>query len=170
MKKNRVIAIALLIALVCGLFAGCSNSNSNQPSEPSDAGNSTQQDNSQPSEPATKSGDKVHLTLFTGKIETIDVMNEIIDAFNASQDRIVVEQEYQKDASNVIKIKFASDEAPDIMTTYEQGFVDEGKYMDLTAVDEFWSRMSPEMKIACTDVSQEKAFRVCTNMTMAGFF
>ena len=157
MKKNRAIAVGLFIALTCGVFAGCSSNQSGGVSQ-------------QGSTPASGSKEPVHITLFTGKIETVDVMNEIIDDFNASQDRIVVEQEYQKDASNVIKIKFASDEAPDIMTTYEQGFVDEGKYMDLTDIEEFWSRMSPEMKVACTDVGQEKAYRVCTNMTMAGFF
>lgn len=97
-------------------------------------------------------------------------MNEIIDEFNASQDHIVVEQEYQKDASNVIKIKFASNEVPDIMTTYEQGFVDEGKYMDISDLNEFWDRMSPDMKAACTDVSSGNVYRICTNMTMAGFF
>jgi len=170
--KKRITAMLVLVALVCGLFAGCSNTN--QSGTPDNNSNTTPQQNTtdKPADPtpAATPAEKVHITLFTGKIETIDVMNEIIDAFNASQDRIEVEQEYQKDASNVIKIKFASDEAPDIMTTYEQGFVDEGKYMDLTDIDEFWSRMTPEMKVACTDVSQQKAFRVCTNMTMAGFF
>lgn len=115
-------------------------------------------------------GEKVRIKLFTGKIETIDVMDDIIADFNASQDRIEVEQEYQKDASNIIKIKFASGEVPDIMTTYEQGFVDEGKYLDLSGQSEWWDRLSPSMKEACTDVKTGNQYRVCTNMTMAGFF
>ena len=154
---KKAIALALSLSLTGVLLAGCQ---SGTPSAGSGSQAST----------GTVDGEVVHIKLFTGKIETIDVMNEIIEDFNASQDRIVVEQEYQKDASNVIKIKFASNEVPDIMTTYEQGFVDEGKYMDLTDLNEFWDRMSPEMKLACTDVNQGKAFRVCTNMTMAGFF
>lgn len=97
-------------------------------------------------------------------------MDDIIADFNASQDRIEVEQEYQKDASNIIKIKFASGEVPDIMTTYEQGFVDEGKYLDLSGQSEWWDRLSPSMKEACTDVKTGNQYRVCTNMTMAGFF
>lgn len=121
-------------------------------------------------EESADSGEVVKLKLFTGKIETIDVMNEIIDEFNASQDRIVVEQEYQKDASNIIKIKFAADEAPDIMTTYEQGFADEGKYLDISEQSEWWDRLSPAMKEACTDVKSGKQYRICTNMTNAGFF
>ena len=56
------------------------------------------------------------------------------------------------------------------MTTYEQGFVDEGKYMDISDLSEFWDRMSPDMKAACTDVSSGNVYRICTNMTMAGFF
>ena len=151
MKRKRLIAVLLTAVMVLGMTAGCGKSGESESGTNAD-------------------GEKGNLKLFTGKIETIDVMDEIIDDFNNSQDRIVVEQEYQKDASNVIKIKFASDEVPDIMTVYEQGFVDEGKYMDLSDQSEWWDRMSPEMKEACTDVKQDKAFRVCTNRTTAGFF
>lgn len=158
MKKNKIAALALVSAMLCGSLAGCGNTGN--------AGNTGES----PESATTKNAEKVNIKLFTGKIETIDVMNEIIGDFNKSQDRITVEQEYQKDASNIIKIKFASNEVPDIMTTYEQGFVDEGKYMDLSDQKEWWDRMTPEMKEACTDVGQGKAFRVCTNMTMAGFF
>lgn len=152
MKKNKIAALALVSAMICGSLAGCGSNGET------------------PESGTVKNAEKVNIKLFTGKIETIDVMNEIIEDFNKSQDRITVEQEYQKDASNIIKIKFASNEVPDIMTTYEQGFVDEGKYMDLSDQKEWWDRMTPEMKEACTDVNQGKAFRVCTNMTMAGFF
>ena len=48
------------------------------------------------------------VNFFTGKIETIDLLNEIIADFNAQNPGIVVEQEYQNDASNIIKVKFAS--------------------------------------------------------------
>lgn len=152
MKRKRITALALASFLALGSLSGCGKTAP------------------QTSPTQTNSDKKVTLKLFTGKIETIDVMNEIIDDFNQSQDRITVEQEYQKDASNIIKIKFASNEVPDIMTTYEQGFVDEGKYMDLSDQKEWWDRMTPEMKEACTDVNQGKTFRICTNMTMAGFF
>lgn len=151
MKKRRSIALGMAALMAALSLAGCGNTGKTDKAD-------------------TAKAKKVNIKLFTGKIETIDVMNEIIDDFNKSQDKITVEQEYQKDASNIIKIKFASNEVPDIMTTYEQGFVDEGKYMDLSAQNEWWDRMSPEMKEACTDVGQGKAFRVCTNRTMAGFF
>ena len=110
------------------------------------------------------------VSFFTGKIETIDLLNEIIDGFNAANPGIVVEQEYQNDASSIIKVKFASGEVPDVMTTYEQEFVDQGKYMDLSDMNEWWDRLIPSMRESCTDLKTGKQYRVCTNMTMAGFF
>ena len=110
------------------------------------------------------------VSFFTGKIETIDLLNEIIDGFNTANPGIVVEQEYQNDASSIIKVKFASGEVPDVMTTYEQEFVDQGKYMDLSDMNEWWDRLIPSMRESCTDLKTGKQYRVCTNMTMAGFF
>ena len=112
----------------------------------------------------------VELSFFTGKVETIDVIDEIMDDFNALDSGITIEQEYQNDASNIIKIKFASGEVPDIMTTYEQEYVDQGQYMDLSDMDQWWDRLVPSMRDSCTDVNSGRQFRVCTNMTMAGFF
>ena len=57
-----------------------------------------------------------------------------------------------------------------IMTTYEQEFVDQGKYMDLGEMNQWWDRLIPSMKSNCTDLNSGKQYRVCTNMTMAGFF
>ena len=110
------------------------------------------------------------VSFFTGKIETVDLLNEIIDGFNAANPGIVVEQEYQNDASSIIKVKFASGEVPDVMTTYEQEFVDQGKYIDLSGMNEWWDRLIPSMRESCTDLKTGKQYRVCTNMTMAGFF
>ena len=110
------------------------------------------------------------VSFFTGKIETVDLLNEIIDGFNAANPGIVVEQEYQNDASSIIKVKFASGVVPDVMTTYEQEFVDQGKYMDLSDMNEWWDRLISSMRASCTDLKTGKQYRVCTNMTMAGFF
>ena len=110
------------------------------------------------------------VSFFTGKIETIDLLNEIIDGFNAANPGIVVEQEYQNDASSIIKVKFASGEVPDVMTTYEQEFVDQGKYLDLGDMNAWWDRLIPSMRESCTDLKTGNQYRVCTNVTMAGFF
>ncbi len=119
---------------------------------------------------ATAALAQTEVRFFTGKIETIDLLNEIIDEFNQTHEGVTVEQEYQKDASSIIKVKFASGEVPDVMTTYEQEFVDQGKYLDLSDMSEWWDRLIPSMKESCTDLKTGKHFRVCTNMTMAGFF
>ena len=163
MKLRKLMALITATVVFSSSLAGCGNNTDKVTASKTLSGVKS-------TSAKQKTGEKVNIKLFTGKIETIDVMNEIIDSFNASQDHITVEQEYQKDASNVIKIKFASNEVPDIMTTYEQGFVDEGKYMDLSDLNQFWNRMSPDMKTACTDVNSGKVYRICTNMTMAGFF
>ena len=157
---KKLIAMLLSTFLITGSLYGCSGGSAGRASAVNAGASSS----------ASESGGKVTLKLFTGKIETIDVMNDIINDFNKSQDRITVEQEYQKDASNIIKIKFASGEVPDIMTVYEQGYVDQGKYLDLSDQSAWWNRLSPTMKNDCTDAKTGKQYRVCTNMTMAGFF
>lgn len=171
MKMKQCFSILLCCILFAGILMGCSTKSNNEVETKTDVTTEV------PKEATTKTEDTSsekpeHVTLkfFTGKIETIDLMNEIINEFNSSQDRITVEQEYQKDASNIIKIKFAADQAPDIMSTYEQGYVDEGKYLDLSDQSEWWNRLTPAMKAACTDIVSGKQYRVCTNMTMAGFF
>ncbi|MFT4144222.1 MAG: extracellular solute-binding protein [Mobilitalea sp.] len=164
MKIKRYLSILLCCMLIVGMISGCSTSGNKDGDSSKGSTDQTGDDG------GDKKEEHVTLKLFTGKIETIDLMNEIINDFNESQDRITVEQEYQKDASNIIKIKFAAEQAPDIMTTYEQGFVDEGKYLDLSEQSQWWDRLTPAMKEACTDVKTGKQYRVCTNMTMAGFF
>lgn len=171
MKMKKWLAVLMTLAVTTAGLAGCGASD--KPAAQQKSAGKTEEAETVSGETGSSEqagGEKVRIKLFTGKIETIDVMDDIIADFNASQDRIEVEQEYQKDASNIIKIKFASGEVPDIMTTYEQGFVDEGKYLDLSGQSEWWDRLSPSMKEACTDVKTGNQYRVCTNMTMAGFF
>ena len=171
MKMKKWLAVLMTLAVTTAGLVGCGASD--KPAAQQESAEKTEAAETVSGETGSSEqagGEKVRIKLFTGKIETIDVMDDIIADFNASQDRIEVEQEYQKDASNIIKIKFASGEVPDIMTTYEQGFVDEGKYLDLSGQSEWWDRLSPSMKEACTDVKTGNQYRVCTNMTMAGFF
>ena len=162
---KRLFAFVLAICMLTTAFAGCGQQ-TNTPTEPKADQASTNEVEKKDEKPAKD----VDLTFFTGKVETVDLLDEIIADFNAQSGGITVEQEYQNDASNIIKIKFASGEAPDIMTTYEQEYVDQGKYLDLSDMDEIWNRLIPSMKESCTDISSGKQYRICTNMTMAGFF
>lgn len=162
---KRLFAFVLAICTLTTAFAGCGQQ-AGTPTEPKADQASTNEVEKKDEKPAKD----VDLTFFTGKVETVDLLDEIIADFNAQSGGITVEQEYQNDASNIIKIKFASGEAPDIMTTYEQEYVDQGKYLDLSDMDEIWNRLIPSMKESCTDINSGKQYRICTNMTMAGFF
>lgn len=162
---KRLFAFVLAICMLTTAFAGCGQQ-AGTPTEPKADQARTNEVEKKDEKPAKD----VDLTFFTGKVETVDLLDEIIADFNAQSGGITVEQEYQNDASNIIKIKFASGEAPDIMTTYEQEYVDQGKYLDLSDMDEIWNRLIPSMKESCTDISSGKQYRICTNMTMAGFF
>ena len=163
-KMKRLFAFVLAICMLTTAFAGCGQQ-AGTPTEPKADQASTNEVEKKDEKPAKD----VDLTFFTGKVETVDLLDEIIADFNAQSGGITVEQEYQNDASNIIKIKFASGEAPDIMTTYEQEYVDQGKYLDLSDMDEIWNRLIPSMKESCTDINSGKQYRICTNMTMAGF-
>ncbi|MCR5279640.1 MAG: extracellular solute-binding protein [Lachnospiraceae bacterium] len=169
MKKVwSVVLTACMLVMTC---AGCGESNT--PAAGS-ADNTTKTETSKAATSTEKKENKesksVDLTFFTGKVETVDLIDSIIAEYNAQSDGVKVEQEYQADASNIIKIKFASGEAPDVMTTYENEYVDQGKYLDLSNENEWWDRLIPSMKESCTDLASGKQYRVCTNMTMAGFF
>jgi len=161
MKKWTALLLALL--MTAALFSGCAAPAQPAAEEPAQA---------EAAAPAAAEAPKqdVNLSFFTGKVETIDLLDEIIAAYNAQSNGITVEQEYQQDASNIIKIKFASDAVPDVMTTYEQEFVDQGKYLPLNDMSQWWDRLIPSMKESCTDLASGNQYRVCTNMTMAGFF
>lgn len=117
----------------------------------------------------TKS-DPVKVKFFTGKVETVDLINDLIKEFNDKNPGIEVEQEFQKDASNAIKVKFASGDIPDITTVVTQDYIDQGKYLDLSGETQWWSRISPSIKEMCTDVKTKKQFKVASNMTMAGLY
>lgn len=160
---KRMTALTLAFCLLLSCLAGCSSQGGQTAQTQPPAGSGA---------PASSAPEKrdVDLAFFTGKVETVDLIDEIIADFNAQSNGVTVEQEYQNDASNIIKIKFASGEGPDVMTTYEQEYVDQGKYLDLSGMDEWWNRLIPSMRENCTDITSGKQYRVCTNMTMAGFF
>ncbi len=162
---KKWIAMLLMLTMLVSMFAGCT------PAATTPAAEATAAPEAATEAPATEAPAKdVNLSFFTGKVETIDLLDQIIADYNAQSNGITVEQEYQQDASNIIKIKFASDAVPDVMTTYEQEFVDQGKYLSLNDMSQWWDRLIPSMKVSCTDLASGNQYRVCTNMTMAGFF
>jgi len=112
----------------------------------------------------------VNLSFFTGKAETVAWMNSVIAKFNAANPGIQVTQEYQKDASNAVKVKFASGDVPDITATQvPQELIDQGLYTDLSN-EPFWANILPSVKELCTDIKSGKQYMVATNVTTAGIF
>ena len=107
---------------------------------------------------------------FTGKTETVEWMNALIGRFEAENPGIRVEQEFQKDASNVIKVKLASGDIPDITSVYAQEYADQGLYLDLSGMNRWWTRVNPAIREMVTDVKTGKQYRIATNMTMAGLY
>lgn len=168
-KRTKKAGLVLLVMMLIAVFAAaCGNNNAAN-------GNNEQSSVNATNEESNGNGEKepnkepVKLKFFTGKVETVDFMNDLIAKFNEQNPGIIVEQEYQKEASNVIKVKFASGDVPDITTVSEQDYIDQGKYLDLSG-EAFWSRVLPSIKELSTDIKTGKQFRVATNVTTAGIF
>ncbi|PIE04360.1 MAG: hypothetical protein CSA76_04630 [Spirochaetales bacterium] len=113
--------------------------------------------------------DTVKLNYFSGRVETVEWTENMIKDFQDLHPEIIVEHEYQNDASNVMKIKLASGEVPDLTTVVNQDFIDQGIFMDISD-QAFWSRILPSVKDLCTDLKSGKQFKVATNVTMGGLF
>ncbi|WP_372661736.1 ABC transporter substrate-binding protein [Cohnella sp.] len=160
-------SLFLCLSLIIGVLAACGSNKESEPSSNASASSAASSASAEPSASAPQ--EKVTLKFFTGKVETVDLINEMIAKFESENPNIKVEQEYQKDASNVIKVKFASGDVPDITTVYAQDYVDQGKYLDLSG-EAFWSRVLPAIKELNTDIKTGKQFRAATNVTMAGIF
>ncbi|MBO9610553.1 MAG: extracellular solute-binding protein, partial [Paenibacillaceae bacterium] len=168
-RKSMLVSLGLIV--MAGSVAACGGGSD---SKDKAAASATPAQSAKPSASASVSPseapkEKVKLKFFTGKVETVDLMNDLIAKFNKENPNITVEQEYQKDASNVIKVKFASGDVPDITTVVSQDYVDQGKYLDLSG-ESFWTRVVPAIKDLSTDVKTGKQFKVATNMTMGGIF
>lgn len=109
------------------------------------------------------------ISYFSGRVETVEWDTQQVANFEKLNPTIKVEYEFQKDASNVIKVKIASGQVPDISTVVTQDFIDNGLYMDLSD-QPFWDRILPSVKDLCTDLKTGKQYKVATNITMGGLF
>jgi raffinose/stachyose/melibiose transport system substrate-binding protein len=172
MVKKAALASLICMFLISIVLTGCSkegasnNSNTNA-NQNASKGESTETAAPAPAKEAPP--EEVKLKFFTGKVETVELIDEMILAFEKENPHIDVEQEYQKDASNVIKVKFASGDIPDITTVVTQDYIDQGKYLDLSN-EAFWDRILPSIKDLNTDMKTGKQFSVASNVTMAGIF
>ncbi|MFC5468960.1 ABC transporter substrate-binding protein [Cohnella suwonensis] len=169
---RKKLSLFLSLILIVGVMAACGKNNNEPASSPSEVPSASPSESASasPSPSASEAPqEKVTLKFFTGKVETVDLINSMIKKFEEENPNIHVEQEYQKDASSVIKVKFASGDVPDITTVVAQDYIDQGKYLDLSN-EAFWSRILPSIKDLSTDIKTGKQFKVATNVTMAGIF
>lgn len=116
-----------------------------------------------------KENDVVTIRYFSGRVETVEWTDAVIAEFEKLNPGIRVEHEFQKDASNVIKMKLASGEVPDLTTVVNQDFIDQGIFLDISG-EPFWDRILPSVKALCTDLRSGKQYKVATNITMGGLF
>ncbi len=112
---------------------------------------------------------KTTIKYFSGRVETVGWEEEKIAEFEKLHPDIDVEFEFQKDASNIMKVKLASSEMPDITTVVSQEFIDQGVYADISDAA-FWDRILPSIKDLCTDLRTGNQYKVATNVTMGGLF
>lgn len=147
MKKVNKIAAFALAALMALSFAGC---------QPEANG-------------STPSGSPVTIRFFNAIIENVDWYQQKIDAFEKEYSNIKVEMEFQKDFDNALKVKFQTEDIPEIVNGgYTQVYADQGRYLDLSSQTEWWNRMLPGIQEICKDYKTGKNFFFTTNTSSFG--
>ncbi|MFC5702714.1 extracellular solute-binding protein [Cohnella faecalis] len=166
-KKWMSMATATVVFSV--LLAGCGGNN--EKSSPSaEAPSSANASES----PAAETGKPVKLTLLNGTVEAVDWLNEQIKAFSAANPGITVEQEFQKTASDVLKVKIASGDAPDIVALAQvpQEFYDQDLFHDFSGDSAIWDRLTnPTIKQSIADTNRsDKQFYLPMTVSYTGLY
>lgn len=155
--KKFFVATAL-VAMLGGLLAGCGGNSASE--------NSTSGNNGKSSEP-------VKITILNGMVEGVDWLNDQIKTFNAQNPDIKVEQEFQKEATGILKVKIAANQYPDLLLGIgvPQEYLDQDLFHDFSK-DSYWDKMvDPSIKNSITDkVRPDKNFGLPFNMMYAGMF
>lgn len=120
MKKSKAI-LALVLALLLAMLAGCGGTDATPDAPPQD---STQNDQPAQNEPAAPSGEKKTVKVFQYKVEIADQLLALADEYMTLHPEIdlQVESVTSTDYNTLLKTKFASGEAPDIFNN--QGYTE----------------------------------------------
>lgn len=111
----------------------------------------------------------VTIHFFNAIIENVDWYQEKIDVFQKDNPGIKVEIEFQKDFDNALKVKFQTNDIPEIVNGgYAQVYADQGRYLDLSDQSEWWNRLLPGVQGICTDYKTGKNFYFTTNTSSFG--
>ena len=138
MKKNKILALLLVVAVIVATMGGCAQ----EPVESSSTGGSSATTSSESSSTGDSS-DKVKLEFFYQKNDTPQIM-AIVDAFNASQDKIEVELNLVSTdtGKQIFQTRLATDDPMDLLQHWAcqvefRLACSENRIVDLT--DEKWT-------------------------------
>ena len=156
MAKRSICAILTGLLLLGTLLTGCGEKT---------AGSGQKTGSGSGTEPVTLTflfGDAVMMDWFC------EYFPEYISGDNA--DGITVEVEYQKEANQVLQVKSAAGEIPDMVSTgLPQEMVDQGKFLDLSE-ESWWDDLNPSAKELSVDVKSGKNYFVPMCMGAVGLF
>lgn len=114
-------------------------------------------------------GEPVTIHFFNAIIENVDWYEDVIARFESENPGIKVEMEFQKDYDAALKVKFQTGDVPEIINGgSSQIYIDQGRFLDLSDMNQWWDRMLPGMKEVCTDYKTGKQFFITTNTSSFG--
>lgn len=121
---KRIVSFGLTGMMAAGLLAGCGSSSSSASGTSSTA-----------SQAAANDG-KTHIEFFNQKTEIVDILNQLIDEYEAANPNIAIDMVTPSDADTVLASRMASNDTPDVFTNWPNpNFftqVDSGYIMDLS--------------------------------------
>jgi raffinose/stachyose/melibiose transport system substrate-binding protein len=171
--NSKWISAAGTAVLTAGLLAGCGgndngNAASDAPNSPSASAGAAA------TASASDAGKPAKLTVLNGTVEAVDWLNEQIKAFEAQNSNITVEQEFQKTASDVLKVKIASGDTPDIVALAQvpQEFYDQDLFHDFSGDTAIWDRLTNSgLKSSIADTNRpDKQFYLPMTVSYTGLY
>jgi raffinose/stachyose/melibiose transport system substrate-binding protein len=173
--NGKWLSTAGMAVLFASLLAGCGGKNDgNSPSANVGSSASPSASASASASSAAESSKPVKLTLLNGTVEAVDWLNEQIKAFNAANPGITIEQEFQKTASDVLKVKIASGDTPDIVALAQvpQEFYDQDLFHDFSGDSAIWDRLTnPSIKQSIADTNRsDKQFYLPMTVSYTGLY
>jgi raffinose/stachyose/melibiose transport system substrate-binding protein len=143
--RKTWLSIMALVLIISITLVGCSsrsgdNSTSDNATNTDKAATDTAKDNTEPAKTNT-SGEKVNLTVYStiGEPKNQEMMKSIGDAFTKENPDISVDFQFPgAEYENILKVKMAANDLPDVFDTHGWAIIRYGKYLaDLK--DEPWA-------------------------------
>jgi raffinose/stachyose/melibiose transport system substrate-binding protein len=172
MKKRLAILISIL--LILNIFAGCSRQMEAEAGKSAQTAVTVDNAESVSSAGHTDGGSMngVKLALLNGMVEVVDFFDDYFQKYNSSnKDGILIQTDYQKEATKVLQVKLAAGTAPDMIVgiTPTQSMIDQGAFVDLSD-ERFWDKLRPSDKEFNTDVKSGRTYGVGLCQTAIGLF